>query len=184
MNKIWSLLRDYYVDRTGVAIIEECLKHPTSGDVVTLDVPGYCQTQDFTCGFVAGMMVTHSIYPNRSIDRFYRLCNPHKVYGMGTQKLAGALRKNGVAVGIRDDLNHCSIRNAIDSGYPIITCVHTGDEEIDHWVVIYGYGVRPNRVFLAGNGFPYLNRKEYDFKFFSSELWAPKGNGLICWGKG
>lgn len=101
---------------------------------------------------------------------------------MGTQKLAKALRRTGIGVGIRHDLNHRSIRKTIDSGIPIITCVHTGDPDTDHWVVIYGYEVQPNRVFLAGNGFPYLSRKEYAFSEFFSELWTPRGNGLICWG--
>jgi hypothetical protein len=173
---------DIFSEKTGICMVRDRLSHPCSEDVVTLDIPGYRQVESFTCGFVAGLMVLHTFRPTACIDRFYRTVRPTFDQGASTNKVVNALRKSGVGVSIRNDLDFSGIRQQIDAGFPIIACIHTSDPEIDHWVVIYGYGIKPNRVFIAANGLPYFARREYTYAEYA-RLSAPKGFGLVCWGK-
>lgn len=177
-----SNLLDAFAERTGICVVRDRLSHPCSPDVVTLDVPGYRQVESYTCGFVAGLMVLHACRPGACIDRFYKAVRPTYTHGTSTRKVVGALRKSGVGVSIRNDLDFDGIRARIDNGFPIISCVKTGDPNVEHWVVIYGYGIRPNRVFLAANGLPYLARREYPFAEYS-RMSSPRRFGLVCWGK-
>ena len=181
LGAVWDSL----VQRTGIRVITDRLPHPASNSVVTLDLQGYRQVETYTCGFVAGLMVLHVLRPEASAEEFYRTCKPDSDIGMGTSKLVRALRKSKIGVSERRDLEFSDIQNAIDSGYPIITSVTTRREQSDHWVVIYGYGVDPDRLFIAGNGIPHLgNSKKFRFDSFSSKFWSPEGFGLVCWGKG
>lgn len=173
---------DGFAERTGICVIRDRLNHPGSPDVVTLDISGYRQLESFTCGFVAGLMVLHTYRPTASIDRFYRAVNPTRLYGASTRKVADALRKSGIGVSIRHNLDFAEIRRQIDSGFPIITCIKTASPLVDHWVVIYGYGRNSDRVFLAGNGIPYFARREILWRDFAKKT-RPKNFGLVCWGK-
>lgn len=173
---------DKFSEMTGICVIRDRLSHPGSPDVVTLAIPGYLQVESYTCGFVAGLMVLHAFRPKASIDRFYHAVKPTSRHGASTRKIVNALRRSGVGVSIRNDLDFAGIREQIDSGFPIISCVHTDDPDVDHWVVIYGYGIKPNRVFIAANGLPYLSRREYSFAEYSN-IASPRHFGLVCWGK-
>ena len=182
MLKIFETLQDDFANYTGICVIRDLLRHPCSDDVVTLDIPGYMQVESFTCGFVAGLMVLHTFRPNASIDKFYKAVQPTKRYGASTRKVAGALRKSGVGVSIHHDLDFAAIRSAIDNGWPMIVCVSTDDSDVHHWVVIYGYGTKPNRVFIAANGLPYLAKREYLYSEYA-KMSQPAKFGMVCWGK-
>ncbi|MBX3739974.1 MAG: hypothetical protein KF712_03205 [Akkermansiaceae bacterium] len=173
---------DSFAERTGICVLRDRLGHPISDDVVTLDITGYRQIESYTCGFVAGLMVLHTFRPEANIDRFFKAVRPTQKYGASARKVVNALRNFRIGVSIREDLDFSGIRKQIDNGFPIITCVHTDDPHIDHWVVIYGYGTKPNRVFIAANGLPYLARREYSFAEYS-KLASPRRFGLVCWGK-
>jgi hypothetical protein len=173
---------DAWSNRTGIVVVRDRLSHPGTDDVVTLDIAAYRQVESYTCGFVAGLMVLHTFRPSASIDRFYREVRPCSRYGASTRKVADALRKSGVGVSVRHDLDFAGIRGQIDAGFPIIACVHTDDPAVEHWVVIYGYGLRPNRVFIAANGLPYFARRKYSYAEYS-RLSSPSRFGLVCWGK-
>ena len=54
--------------------------------------------------------------------------------------------------------------------------------ECGHWVAVYGYSVRPDRVFLAINGRPWDSPYRITRRHFE-RIWTPPGNGLICWKK-
>jgi hypothetical protein len=186
IRKIFSMgipdLLDGFSEKTGICVVRDRLSHPCSPEVVTLDIPGYRQVESYTCGFVAGLMVLHTFRPTACIDAFYKAVKPTEKHGASTRKVVNALRKFDIGVSIRHDLDFTAICQQIDSGFPIIACVHTSDPEIDHWVVIYGYGTRPNRVFIAANGLPYFARREYTYAEYA-RLSAPKGFGLVCWGE-
>src|SRR6185295_7778849 len=47
----------------------------------------------------------------------------------------------------------------IDEGFPIIGVIENPGSEAAHWIVIYGYGRKPDRLFLATNGIPIFKRK-------------------------
>ena len=71
---------------------------------------------------------------------------------------------------------------AIEDGYPIITTVKRSSAYDLHWVVLYGCGRAPNRVFVAGNGWPYLDGHVLPWVDFR-RVWSPRGEGLVCWGR-
>ena len=144
---------DVIAETTGWRVIPDRLAHPRSKNVCTLDVPGYRQLESYTCGFAAGLIVLHTFYPRRSIRRLFDLVGSDYNYGTQNSTLVKSLRASGVGVGHRDDLTFAKICRAIDDGFPIITLVGSTDPEVEHWVVLYGYGRKPNRVFIAGATF-------------------------------
>lgn len=183
LTKILVGALDEFSAKTGICVISDPLRHLSSSDVVTLNIPGYRQTNSFCCGFVAGLMVLHTFRPSASIDAFYRKVRPTSEYGASTRKVVNALRKSGVGVSIRTNLTFRSIRETLDQGYPIIACVHANEPDVQHWVVIYGYGLKPNRIFIAGNGKFFFNKREHLWSEYSKGMAPAKGFGLVCWGK-
>jgi hypothetical protein len=171
---------DRLSERTGIVVMPDRLLHPVNDDVVTLDVPGYRQTNTFSCGFTAAAMVMHYFFPRRSLNRLYDLVGPDPEIGVPTDRMIDALRKSRIAVRESEDLRWNDIRRAICAGLPIILTVNTRKPDVLHWCVIYGAGRKPNRLFVAGQGIPWLGRKEYSFQEFRRTLWNPVGNGLIC----
>ncbi|HYF35367.1 MAG TPA: C39 family peptidase [Prosthecobacter sp.] len=178
----------YILDpKTRERLLPEPLPHPVCGRANTLDLPGYRQMDAYSCGFVAGAMVLRCFHPRRSLRRFFDLCQPHYDTGISTTALIAALRASGVGVSTRRDLTFARIVKALDAGYPIITVVHTPVPNVDHWVVVYGYGRSPNRLFVAGDGLRIIgargSRKEVDWETFQQTVWAYRRLGLVCWGK-
>jgi hypothetical protein len=178
----------YILDQTTrKRLMPDPLRHPLDLHTQTLDLPGYKQMDAYSCGFVAGAMVLRCFHPRRSLRRFFDLCRPHYDTGISTTALITALRASGVGVSYRKNLTFGKLARALDAGYPVITVVHTPMPNVDHWVVIYGYGRQPNRLFIAGDGLRVIGawgaRKEVAWERFVKEVWAYRGHGLICWGK-
>lgn len=172
-----------FAELTGIVVFPDWLPGPNGDDATVLAVPGYAQVQDYTCGFVAGLMVLHTYNPRADVDLFYKRVDPHEQWGSSTVKVANALRKSGIGVGKRKSLTFKTVAATIEAGYPIITSVLTDDPEVNHWVVIYGVGHKPKRIFLAANGSPFLSKKIYEWRTFKNKYWYPNGFGLVCWGK-
>jgi hypothetical protein len=178
-RKILSGGIERFKDGTGIKLIPDILVHPNDENVTTLDIKGYRQIDGYSCGFAAGMMIVHTFHPKYSIDRFYRLAGTDES-GTNTTPLISALKKSGVGVKKRYDLNFSRISETIEEGYPIISLVSR--PKCSHWVVIYGYGKNPNRVYVGGNTFPFVGKNKYLWSEFR-RIWDEKGFGLICWGK-
>jgi hypothetical protein len=174
---------DFFAKQTGVRVLNLPLSHPRTREVTTLMVPGYKQTQTYTCGFVAGLMVLHALYPKSSIEAFYRRVNPDPEMGTTIKKLLEALKLSGIGASVRRGMQFLDIQRHIDAGFPIITLV-TGDKDTTHWVVIYGYGSEsgknPPRVFVAGRQL--FHQPAISWPRFC-ELQSPFGFGLVCWGR-
>jgi hypothetical protein len=137
---------------TGIVVVHANLPYADGEDEVTLDVPGYRQTDSFGCGFAAGLMVLHTFKPRASLDRFYTSVAPNQREGSTPARIIRALGERGISAHPRYDLGFAQIKRAIDAGKPIITLVTSTKANTEHWVVVYGYGLRPNRVFVAGHG--------------------------------
>jgi len=174
--------RDSFAAKTGICVLHDRLKHPAVPGVATLAVPGYRQVESYTCGFAAGLMVLHTFHPRADIDAFYRLVRPTPRHGASTRKVANALRMSGVGVSIRKGLGFHEIRREIDAGFPILTCLKTEVEGIEHWVVIYGYGLTPNRLYFAGSSVRSIDGREMSWAAYSKEAGSGR-TGLVCWGK-
>jgi hypothetical protein len=171
---------DKAVDVTGLRIIPYPLLHyPEDNSVCTLDVPGYRQTQTYTCGFVAGLMVLHYFDPDQSACQFYERVRPSIEDGTPTSRLVKALRASGIRVGERRNLTFDWMASFVKKGMPIITAVRR-DSGISHWIVVYGVGYRPRRLFIAGDGIPYWDgRCELSYAEFNRK-WDGRGEGLVC----
>jgi hypothetical protein len=180
--KFWKRLKEgmtrEWDRRAPFVFLSDPLVHPEEAGVVTLDVPGYRQIQSYTCGYVAGMMVLHTFKPRASDVRFWNKCRPDPDEGMSQGKLVRALRSSGVKVGERKRFTHEDLHAAISAGKPVITTVTL--PTTDHWIVVYGVGVSPKRVFIAGNGMPWLKKNKV---MTWGEFVRMKGGvdgGLVC----
>lgn len=150
-----------------------------------LAVPGYSQLDPYSCGATAGWAVVKTFHPKASFRKFYRDCDPRPFTGTPDGRLVKALRSNGIGVSIRTNLNYARIRACIESGFPVIATVAYEGGYADHWVTIYGIGWRPKRVFVCNQilqGWPGFGREELSWADFR-DLWSPRGEGLVCWGK-
>lgn len=183
MNDSRNLLTrtlDALMDRTGSAFVGDRLPRRRSDDDTVLEnVPGYRQTQSYTCGFVAGLMVLHAFKPRASVDAFWKRMNPTEDMGVCNTRLIAALRASGIRVSVRRDLTFAAFDDAVAQRCPVITLVRTREADTLHWVVVYGVGRRPNRIYVAGNGLPYLSRKVFPWLEFRREL-AGEAIGSVC----
>lgn len=177
-------LWDEAVAETGLRVIRDPLTRPRAGDAaVTIEMPGYCQTDTYSCGFVAGLMAVHALHPRRSATRFYAQVSPHPVLGTANTRLIKALRATGVSVSERYDLDFERLAAEIADGAPVVTTIATEQDDTWHWVTLYGVGWRPQRVYMAGASTPGLGRIFRDHEVPWPQftwLWRPRGFGLVC----
>lgn len=108
----------------------------------------------------------------KPVDLYKRLGTDHG--GTGQTAIIRELRAGGVSANLRYDLDFEGLKRSIDAGKLIIGYHH----RVEHWVVIYGYGVSPNRVFIAD---PVVEWK-------SEHLWEQYGPklqnfGIVCSGR-
>jgi hypothetical protein len=171
--------KDDLVDLTGLEVRAESIPSPCDENETILDIAGYKQNKSYSCGFVAGLMVLHTFYPRKSINSFYYRINPDPVYGTQTNCLISALRKSGISVSVvkGNVFNFNKVARWIEEGKPIITTVD-GDS---HWVVIFGVGYKPNRIFIAGYGL--FQKQEFTWSEFRHKIRGGLGDSLICSGK-
>jgi Papain-like cysteine protease AvrRpt2 len=164
----------------GIRVLPDRLIHPRHPNVATIRIPGYCQVQTWTCGPVAALMVVHHFRPSVQAKRVFCLAaaDPHR--GTSVARLVRTLRGCGIQVGQRTNLGFQDIVRAVDRGRPIMTVVRTNKPGISHWVVCYGYGKRPNRVYVAANGLPLMSQREYPWGIFRQHHWTDAGFGLVC----
>ena len=173
-------LTDLVSNLTGYAAIRVPLQRASRPREVTLNLPGYWQIDSYSCGGIAAAMVVQCLRPQVSFQRVHSAVAPLPETGAGTTRVTRALRSLGIGVACRPDLTFDTICDAIDAGRPVVACVTTADPCTDHWVVLYGYGRRPNLVFVARQGFPFLAKHRTPWREFRRE-WSLRGLGLVCW---
>jgi Peptidase_C39 like family len=143
-------------------------------NTVKLAVRSYCQTNWYACGAVAGWAVLEAFKPKASYGAFYGECAPDPCEGMSEGAIARALRNHRITAAYKRNMDFADIRAAIDRGYPLIVGVGFDYPDGDHWMVIYGYGRRPDRVYLANP------RERVGWKTFRDGYWNPTGAALVC----
>lgn len=117
---------------------------PGDPDVRTLEIPGYRQTRTYTCGFATTMMVMHyfgATVPGHEL--FQRLGTGRD--GTRQNAIVRELRGSGLRVNVRYDVDFARIAREIDRDKLIISYL----ADLEHWIVIYGYGGGPERVYVA-----------------------------------
>ena len=120
------------------------LSRPGDPDVRTLEIPGYRQTRTYTCGFATTMMVMHyfgATVPGHEL--FQRLGTGRD--GTRQNAIVRELRGSGVRVNVRYDVDFARVAREIDRDKLIIAYL----ADLEHWIVIYGYGSEPERVYVA-----------------------------------
>lgn len=137
---------------------------------VTVPLFGYRQTRSYSCGFATALMVLRTF--GRSVEArelFERL----RTGRSGTRQTAivTELRRRGLRANIRYDLDFAALSRAIDAGKLIVA--YLGDAE--HWLVVYGYGRGPERVFV-GDPRP-GERCEHRWDAYGARL---GGFGIVC----
>jgi len=178
IKRLWDSL----VEVSGKRLIASPLTYASESDsAITLALPGYRQLETFGCGFAAGMMVIHAYFPEISAEKFYEILCPDPDWGVQPRQLRRALKRIGISTRASRRLDFNTIRQIIKDGSPILTTVTK--RGVRHWVVLYGVGWNPSRVFVAGNDVPGVGRlfrsHEMSWEEFGA-IWKPKGWGIIC----
>jgi ABC-type bacteriocin/lantibiotic exporter with double-glycine peptidase domain len=173
-------LADVVSDFTGYAAVRVPLPKASRPGEVTLDFTGYRQVNSYACGAVAAAMVVKYLRPQVSFERIHAAVNPTQTSGAGTLRVVRALRSLRIGVSQKTKLTFDDISAALEAGCPVLVCVETDDLDTHHWVVLYGYGRRPNVVFVAGQGLPFIGRQRVTWQQFRRQ-WATPGEGLVCW---
>jgi len=172
-------------ERIGFRYVSQSLPGPESDDAreTVLDVPGYCQTQSYTCGFTAGLMILHTFHPRRSAERFLRTVAPDPAEGTPSTRLVSALRGSRVGVRWLRSLSFEVIAQHIEAGEPLLAVVNNG-ASYEHWVVVYGVRRgRSRRVYVAANGLPRpFDKSVYTWREFRGILQSQHG-AWACWGE-
>ncbi len=182
-------LGNAFADISGCEVYGERLAGSDHPDAVVLDVPGLRQTRDYSCGYVAALMVVWTFRRPRSragqtksmTALWYRV-EPDTETGTSTTRMIAALRASGIGVSHRRNLDFEGIVGAITDGFPIIVVVKTARPDTEHWVVVYGANPTLRTVFVAGNELPLIGKNEYRWAEFR-RIWAEPGQGLVCWGR-
>jgi len=180
LKKQAERLVDAVSDFTGYAAVRVPLQKASRPREVTLDFTGYRQVNSYACGAVAAAMVMKYLRPQVSFERIHATVDPTEQSGAGTLRVMRSLRSLRIGVSRKTKLTFDDIGAAVEAGHPVLVCVKTDDPDTHHWVVIYGYGRRPNVVFVAGQGLPFIGQQRVTWQQFRRQ-WSPPGAGLVCW---
>lgn len=176
----WAL--DTIPKALGIQKIPSLLPERAGANEVKLTLPSYAQCDTYSCGAIAGWSVLEFLRPDAEFYAFYADCAPCSEMGTSTTRLTNALRKYGVRVSHQRKLDFASVKKCIGEGKPILVVTAEGamfDEDAGHWVVLYGCGWKPTRVFLSGRTIPGFSRQEMSWQQFKA-VWSEAGEGLVC----
>lgn len=173
---------DWFSKLTGIHAIRSNLPMAADENEVTLDIAGYRQTDTYSCGAAAGFSIARTFHPEVTYEDFFTALRPHPVHGVSPHRLKKILKKFGVGTSMREYMTFEQIAKAIDDGFPIIVGRLTEHGQ-EHWSVIYGYGVLPQRVFLIGRSGNPLLPPIMTWTEFESSFRAVRGPAIKCWGE-
>lgn len=144
---------------------------PGDAAVTTLPLRGFRQTRDYTCGFAATLMVMHYFGAQVPATELLRRLGTDRA-GTRQNAIVRELRAAGLRAGVRYDLDLARIGRAIERNKLVIGYLH----DIEHWVVVYGHGREPERVYVADP------RPEVDACAQPWSEYAPRlrGFGILC----
>lgn len=136
----------------------------------TLPVPGFRQARSYTCGFATALMVVHYYGLDISALELFRRLHTGRD-GTRQSALVRELRAAGLRANVRHDVDFARAREAIDRNKLVIAYL----EDLEHWLLVYGYGHTPERLFIADPrpGIPC----EHEWAAIESRL---GGFGIIC----
>jgi ABC-type bacteriocin/lantibiotic exporter with double-glycine peptidase domain len=130
----------------------------------------YYQVRDYTCGFASTLTVLH---------RFRRYVAPAELFErLGTDRtgtrqtaIVRELRREGLSVAVRYDLDFEAVARQLDRG-ALIIAYH---QNLEHWLVAFGYR-RDTASILVADPWP-AHRTEHRWETFGPKL---GGFGIVC----
>lgn len=140
-------------------------------DSVTVEtLRAYRQSRNYSCGFASVLMILRSFgQAVEGKELFERLGTGRS----GTRQTAilRELRRSGMSANVRYDFNFDALCRSIDAQKLIVGYLF----DVEHWLVIYGYGVEPRRVFVAD---PRPGERcEQPWETYADRL---NGFGIVC----
>lgn len=136
-----------------------------------LDLPYLLQRDNHSCGFIAALMVIKHLRGEIDEEELFKDLGTSE-RGTSQTAIIRELRRRSVAVNPDYNLTFPKVRRQIVLGRPVITY----RQDLDHWMVIYGYRRMPNRAIVA-NPIP---GKLYQVWLWERVLRNTKGFGLVC----
>jgi len=116
------------------------------GDATARTVPilGHRQVRSYTCGYASALTVLRYYQPDTRARELYERLGTG---ADGTRQTAiiRELRAAGLGASARYDFDFDRLRAAIDQDKLVVAYFYPAE----HWVVLYGYGTDPDRVFVA-----------------------------------
>jgi len=177
-------LRNYWdqlVGLTSIRAVPSPLTPASDEKSFCLDVPGFRQVSSYSCGYIVGLMVARFFDSSVPEDEFYTAIDPTAEYGVPDEQLIEVLWRFGVKVRFRAGLSFEDLEKNIRASRPMITSVRRRTH--GHWVVIYGIGREPDRVYVSGNEVPGLGRLFRSHEMPREEfekIWDEERFCLIC----
>lgn len=181
LKKMLLATWDTLCDAAQVRTLPNSLPHPRDPNVKTLKLPVRTQSQTHSCGFVVALMVIRYFRPKVNEEDIYQATQSDPDYGTPVHRVVKVLRQYGIRVAEKETLTFEEIQKAIDSNRPILTAVNIDDPDTNHWVVLYGYGIKPKRVYVGPYAAPFVPcGKCHPWGIFRQHHWTDPGFGLIC----
>lgn len=118
--------------------------HPAPGPGRSLPLSGYRQARNYTCGYASTLMVLRHFRPEVGARELYERLGTARD-GTRQTAIVRELRAAGIGANVRYDVDFARLRLAIDRSKLVIGYLH----DIEHWVVLYGYDLGPDRVYVA-----------------------------------
>ena len=135
-----------------------------------LSLQGFFQVRPYTCGFASTLTVLRYFrryVPEREL--YERLGTDSE--GTSQTAIIRELRREGLSVSIRYNMDFSRICQAIDSNRLVVGYHH----RLEHWVVIHGYARDPDRIFVADSYPGY--RREHTWEYYGVKM---HGFGIVC----
>ena len=100
----------------------------------TLPLAGFGQARDYTCGFAATLMVMRYFEVHVPAAQLFERLGTRKE-GTRQSAIVRELRATGLRVGVRHDVGFDRIADEIERNKLVLGYL----DDIEHWLVIYGY---------------------------------------------
>ncbi len=135
-----------------------------------LALPGYRQARNYSCGYACTLMVVRYYRPEAGgRDLFDRLGTG--LDGTRQNAIVRELRASGLSANVRYDVDFARLQREVNQNKLVISYLH----DIDHWVVLYGYGLEPSRIYVADPRPQEICQQPWDS--FAPRL---RGFGIVC----
>jgi hypothetical protein len=158
----------------GIRKIRDFFSDKPEKGYVKLRIRGYCQTDSYSCGVIAGWSALEMLNPEASFSQFDADCDPDPHWGTSTASLRKALKKQGIA-SRKVTPSWDALRREIKAGNPVLATIYLRGD-VYHWVCIYGYRENPDMVLYVGRIVPGFSRvlatwEEFHYRTEKDDPW-------------